>query len=90
MYAQLRYYVSCCWFGVAINSNKQPIDKAVEEAPLAGNIDDPEGSLDALMQVTIRLLYVQEVLTHFYVVSYFKKRWIKTSWTCCTHIAVLL
>ena len=25
--------------------------QAVIEAPLAGNVDDPEGSLDALMQV---------------------------------------
>ena len=26
--------------------------QAVMDAPLAGNVDDPEGSLDALMQVT--------------------------------------
>ena len=25
--------------------------QAVKRAPLAGNVDDPEGSLDALMQV---------------------------------------
>ena len=25
--------------------------KAVRESPIAGNVDDPEGSLDALMQV---------------------------------------
>ena len=88
MYTQLQNYVSCCWYGAAIYINEHSITKAVEEAPLAGNIDDPEGSLDALMQVTASTVYPRS-LDPFYIVSYCIK-WVKTSKTCCMYTAVLL